>query len=164
MPEENTVSATELPGLARALVSAGKLALATAEDLYSKAGEHKISFIAELTSSGAISAADLAHSLSQAFAVPLIDIDALDPKRLQLGLLDARTCLQYRVLPLGRRGNRISIATADPTDQQAAEKVKFATQLGIDWVVAEFDKLGRLVEATAASTGETMEQIIGSDF
>ncbi len=164
MPEESSASATELPGLARALVSAGKLSLATAEALYSKAGEHKISFIAELTGSGAVSAADLAHSLSQAFAVPLIDIDALDPQHLQSGLLDSRTCLQYRVLPLGRRGNRISIATADPSDQQAAEKVKFATQLGVDWVVAEFDKLGRLVEAAAASAGETMEQIIGSDF
>ena len=164
MPEESPESATKLPGLARALVSAGKLSLATAEELYSKAGEHKSSFIAELPGSGAVSAADLAHILSQAYAVPLIDIDALDPQRLPKNLLDPRTCLQYHVLPLGRRGNRISIATADPSDQKAAEKVKFATQLGIDWVVAEFDKLGRLVEAAAASAGETMEQIIGRDF
>ena len=164
MPEATSTSTAELPGLARTLVSAGQLSLGTAGELYAKAREHKASFIAELTGSGAVSAADLAHLLSQAYSVPLLDLDALNPKQLPSGLLDAKTCLQYRVLPLYKRGNRISVATADPSDQQAAEKVKFATQLGIDWVVVEYDKLARLIEASSASVGETIEQIIGGDF
>jgi type IV pilus assembly protein PilB len=164
MAEDAAMSEPELPGLARTLVSAGKLSQAAAAALYGQATKNRTSFIAELTGSGAVSASDLAHMLSRAFASPLLDIDALDPKRLPLNLLDPRTCLQYRLLPLGRRGNRLCIATADPTDQQAAEKVKFSTQLGIDWIVAEFDKLGRLVETCAASAGETIEQIIGGDL
>ncbi|MEN9903513.1 MAG: type secretory pathway, ATPase PulE/Tfp pilus assembly pathway, ATPase PilB [Pseudomonadota bacterium] len=164
MPDDATATAGELPGLARALVSAGKLSQQAASHLYGRARQNRTSFIAELTGSGAVSAADLAHLLSQAFACPLLDLDAIDPQNLPRDLLDSRTCLQFRLLPLGRRGNRLCIATADPTDQQAAEKVKFSTQLGIDWVIAEFDKLGRLVEASAASATETIEQIIGSDF
>ena len=164
MPEAASIPDAELPGLARTLVAAGKLTQAAASSLYGRAGKNRTSFIAELTGSGAVSASDLAHLLSQSFASPLLDIDAIDPKRLPRHLLDSRTCLQYRLLPLGRRGNRLCIATADPTDQQAAEKVKFATQLGIDWIVAEYDKLGRMVESSAASAEEAIEQIIGGDF
>jgi hypothetical protein len=45
-----------LPGLGRALVSAGKLGQKAAEDLYKKAQSSRTSFIAELTGSGAVSA------------------------------------------------------------------------------------------------------------
>ena len=56
------------------------------------------------------------------------------------------------------------IATADPSDQQAAEKIKFATQMGVDWIIAEYDKLSKMVEATSASATEAMDNIIGEDF
>jgi len=77
-----------LPGTARALVMAGKLAQAKAEDVFRKAQAAKTSFIAELIKSGLISASDLAHTMSSAFASPLIDLDAVDPQRLPKGLLD----------------------------------------------------------------------------
>jgi len=77
MAEEDTVSTMALPGLARALVSAGKLPLKTAEELYGKAQSKRTSFIAELTGSGAVSAIDLAHTMSAAFAAPLVDLDAV---------------------------------------------------------------------------------------
>ena len=50
---------------------------------------------------------------------------------------------QYRVVVLGKRDNRLFIATADPTDQEAVEKIKFATQMGADWVIVEHDKLSK---------------------
>jgi type IV pilus assembly protein PilB len=71
-----------LPGLARALVSAGKLGQKSAEDIYRKAQANRTSFIAELTGSGAVSAADLAHTMSTAFGAPLLDLDAIDVQRL----------------------------------------------------------------------------------
>lgn len=164
MAEEDTVSTMALPGLARALVSAGKLPIKTAEELYGKAQSKRTSFIAELTGSGAVSAIDLAHTMSAAFAAPLVDLDAVDVERLPKDLLDPKTCAQFRIVPLSRRSNRISVATADPSDQQAAEKIKFATQLGVDWVIAEYDKLSKLVEQMATSAGEAIDQIVGGDF
>ena len=67
-----------LPGLGRALILAGKLDLKLAEDLYRKAEGSRTGFIAELTGSGAVSAFDLAHTMSAAYAAPLIDLNALD--------------------------------------------------------------------------------------
>jgi type IV pilus assembly protein PilB len=153
-----------LPGLGRALVSAGKLGQKAAEDLYRKAQSGRSSFIAELTGSGAVSASDLAHTMSVAFAAPLLDLDAIDVQRLPSGLLDAKICADYRIVVLSKRNNRLMVATADPADQQAAEKIKFATQMGVDWVIAEYDKLSKLVETQTTSVNDTMDNIIGGDF
>jgi type IV pilus assembly protein PilB len=153
-----------LPGLGRALVSAGKLGQKAAEDLYKKAQSGRTSFIAELTGSGAVSASDLAHTMSVAFAAPLLDLDAIDIERLPKSLLDPKICSDYRIVVLSKRNNRLMVATADPADQQAAEKIKFATQLGVDWVIAEYDKLSKLVEAQSTTANEAMDNIIGGEF
>ena len=153
-----------LPGLGRALVLAGKLAQKSAEDIFRKAQTGRTSFIAELTESGAVSASDLAHTMSVAFAAPLLDLDAINVQRLPKGLLDLKICQTYRIVVLSKRSNRLIVATADPSDQEAAEKITFSTQMGVDWVIAEYDKLSRLVDASTATAAEAMENIIGSDF
>jgi type IV pilus assembly protein PilB len=157
-------SSMALPGLGRALVSAGKLNQKAAEELYKKAQVSRTSFIAELTGSGAVSAYDMAHTMASAYAAPLLDLDAIDVERLPKGLLDSRICADYRIVVLSKRNNRLMVATADPADQQAAEKIKFATQMGVDWVIAEYDKLSKLVDVQTTSANETMDNIIGGDF
>ncbi|HSV81664.1 MAG TPA: type IV-A pilus assembly ATPase PilB [Ramlibacter sp.] len=162
--EPATETAVALPGLGRALVAAGKLGQKSAEDIYRKAQTNRTSFIAELTGSGAVSAFDLAHTMSAAFGAPLLDLDAIDLQRLPRALLDTKICQAFRVVVLSKRNNRLIVATADPSDQQAAEKIKFATQLGVDWVIAEYDKLTKMVEANATTASEAMDSIIGDDF
>ncbi|MGA8513920.1 MAG: ATPase, T2SS/T4P/T4SS family, partial [Burkholderiaceae bacterium] len=153
-----------LPGLGRALVMAGKLEQKTAEAIYKKSQANRTSFIAELTGSGTVSAADLAHTMSIAFAAPVLDLDAIDTQRLPKGLLDPKLCQSLRVVVLSKRNNRLIVATADPSDQVGAEKIKFSTQLGTDWVIAEYDKLSKLVDATTVSTNEAMDNIVSGDF
>ena len=155
---------TALPGLGRALVAAGKLGQKAAEDIFLKSQGSRSSFIAELTGSGSVSAFDLAHIMSTSFSAPLVDMDAVDMQRLPKDLLDAKICLACRIVVLGKRNNRLIIATADPSDQGVAEKIKFSTQLGVDWIIAEYDKLSRLVEASSATASETIENIVGEDF
>jgi type IV pilus assembly protein PilB len=168
MPAVDTVinasSAIALPGLGRALVVAGKLGQKAAEDIFRKAQVGRSNFIAELTGSGAVSAFDLAHIMSTSFAAPLLDLDAIDVQRLPKGLLDGKICQTYRIVVLSKRNNRLIVATADPSDQEAAEKIKFSTQMGVDWVIAEYDKLSKLVEVSSATAAEAMESIIGEDF
>jgi type IV pilus assembly protein PilB len=153
-----------LPGLARALISAGKLGQKSAEEISRKAQGNRNSFIAELVGSGAVSASDLAHTMSAAFSAPLLDLEAVDPQRLPKNLLDPKMCQTLRVVVLAKRNNRLIVATADPSDQQAAEKIKFATQMGVDWIIAEYDKLTKMVEASTTSATEAMESIVGDDF
>ncbi len=145
-------------------MSAGKLTQKAAEEIYQKSQISRTSFIAELTGSGVVSAADLAHTVSAVFGAPLLDLEAIDPLRLPKDLLDAKICQAYKVVVLSKRSNRLIVATADPTDQEAAEKIKFTTQMGVDWIIAEYDKLNRLVEATTKSASESMESMTSGDF
>jgi type IV pilus assembly protein PilB len=153
-----------LPGLARALISAGKLGQKSAEEISKKAQASRNSFIAELTGSGAVSASDLAHTMSSAFGAPLLDLNAVDVQRLPKGLLDVKICQAFRVVVLSKRNNRLIVATADPSDQQAGEKIKFATQMGVDWIIAEYDKLIKMVEASSATATQEMDSLVGDDF
>jgi type IV pilus assembly protein PilB len=102
--------------------------------------------------------------MSTAFGAPLLDLDAIDLQRLPKNLLDNKICQAFRVVVLSKRNNRLIVATADPSDQQAGEKIKFATQMGVDWIIAEYDKLTKMVEAATASTAEAMDNIIGEEF
>lgn len=145
-------------------MSAGKLTQKAAEEIYQKSQISRTSFIAELTGSGVVSAADLAHTVSAVFGAPLLDLEAIDPLRLPKDLLDAKICQAYKVVVLSKRSNRLIVATADPTDQEAAEKIKFTTQMGVDWIIAEYEKLNRLVEATTKSASESMESLTSGDF
>jgi type IV pilus assembly protein PilB len=153
-----------LPGVAHVLVSAGKLSQKTAEDTYRRSQNNRSSFISELVGAGAVSSSELAHAMSVAFAVPLIDVDALDAARLPKDLLDSKICKELHIVVLNKRQNRLLVATADPSDHKASEKIKFATQLSVDWVVAEYNKLNKLVDSSNMSATESMEHIVGGDF
>ncbi len=153
-----------LSGVARVLVNAGKLPAKTAEDLVRQAREKKSGFVAAVMAAGAISPAELAHTLSSALALPVVDLNALDPQRLPHNVIDAKLSLQYQVVALGRRGNRLFIGGADPTDQEVVERIKFATQLAPEWVIVEHDKLSKLLAGASASAAESLEAITGGDF
>ena len=146
------------------LVHAGKLNAKLAEDLVRSSKDKRSSFVAAVIASGAVSPADLAHTLSSALALPLLDLGAVDAQRLPRNLIDGKLAAQYQIVVLGKRGSRLFIGGADPTDQEAAERIKFATQLSPEWVIVEHDKLAKLLENTGASATETLESMSSGDF
>jgi type IV pilus assembly protein PilB len=158
------VPQSALSGVARVLVHAGKLNAKTAEDLVKSSKEKKSSFLSSVLAAGAVSSAELAHTLSSALALPLLDLNSVDPQRLPRNVIDVKLAAQYQVLVLGKRGNRLFIGGADPTDQEAAERIKFATQLSPEWVIVEHDKLAKILEGAGASATESLENIVGGDF
>ena len=153
-----------LSGVARVLVHAGKLNAKLAEDLVRSAKDKRISFISSVIAAGAVSPADLAHTLSAALALPLLDLASVDPQRLPRNVIDGKMVAQYQVVVLGKRGNRLFIGGADPTDQEAVERIKFATQLSPEWVIVEHDKLAKMLEGAGNSASETLESMASGDF
>ena len=159
-PEISTAT-TALPGIARALVSSNKLALAKAEVIYAKSQKNRSSFIAELTETGLVPARDVANIISSVFGVPILDLDSIDLERLPTGLLDSKLQQTHKIIVLAKRSGRLVVAAADPTDHSIADQIKFSTQLGVDWVVAEHNKITKVLETIGRSTGESLDAIIG---
>ncbi len=157
-------SSTQLSGLGHALVQSDQLQRAVAEQIQKRAVESRTSFIATLLSSGSMSAADLAHWVSKTFALPMLDLEALDPARVPSGVLDPKIIQAYKVLPLIKRGNKLVVATADPADHEAEDKIKFQTQAAVDLVVVEYDKLLRWIEQSTQSASTQISALVGEDF
>jgi type IV pilus assembly protein PilB len=155
---------SSLSGVARVLVHAGKLNAKLAEDLVRTSKDKRSSFVAAVIAAGAVSPTDLAHTLSSALALPLLDLAAVDVQRLPRNLIDSKLAAQYQIIVLGKRGSRMFIGGADPTDQEAVERIKFATQLSPEWVIVEHDKLAKILEASGASASETLESMASGDF
>ena len=155
---------TALSGVARVLVHAGKLTQRAAEELVRSAKDKRTSFIQAVLTAGAVRPSELAHTLSSALALPLIDLNAVDFDKIPRTIVDAKMAAQYQIVVLGRRGSRLFIGAADPTDQEAAERIKFATQLTPEWVIVEHDKLQRLLDSQGTSIAETLDSISGGDF
>jgi type IV pilus assembly protein PilB len=153
-----------LSGVARVLVNAGKLEPRIAEELTRTAKEQKRNFVTTLLGAGKIKADDLAHTLSTAFSVPLLDLSAVDLQRLPQGVIDSKLSSQYQVLVLSKRGSRLFVAGADPTDQEAIERIKFATQLTPEWVIVEHDKLVKVLEGVTASASDQLNALTSEDF
>ena len=153
-----------LSGVARVLVHAGRLGVKNAEELVKSAKDKRIGFVSAVIGAGAVSAADLAHTLSSSLALPLLDLNAIDGEKLPRNLIDGKLAQQYQIVVLGRRGSRLFIGGADPTDQEAVERIKFATQLSPEWVIVEYDKLGKLLEKQTTSATEALESMASGEF
>jgi len=97
----------------------------------------------------------LPFAASHEFGVPLLDLDAVEIDIDVVRAVDQKLINKHRVLPLVKRGQRLFLAIADPTNLQAIDDIKFQTSLRIDPVVVEQDKLedqiNRALEAVDTS-------------
>ena len=153
-----------LSGVARVLVNAGKLSAKTAEELSKSSRDRKASFLATMVGANAARPDEIAHALSTALALPLLDLNAVDLQKLPRNIIDSKIANQYQLIALGKRGNRIFLGAADPTDQEASERIKFALQLQPEWVIVEYDKLVRQLDSQSISANETLETLASGDF
>ena len=159
-------AAGALTGLARALVQQGKLRPDRAENFARKAAQGNTHFIDELIGSSEVTgmnARAVAKFAADTFGHPLLDLSALDLDQLPRDIIDKKLVGSLRVVALRKRGNRLAVGVSDPTNFQALDQIKFQTQLAIDIIVVEHDKLMRLVEATSQSTAQALENLTGSD-
>ncbi len=154
-----------LTGLARALVQQGKLRPDRAENFARKATQSNTHFIDELIGSAdvtGLSAGAIAKFAADTFGHALLDLAAVDFEQLPKDIIDKKLVASLRVLALRKRGNRLAVAVSDPTNTHALDQIKFQTQLAIDVIVVEHDKLMRHVEAQAQSVAQALDTMTGA--
>jgi len=139
-------NALELVGLAQALVQQQRLSLPVAMHIQQQAAAANIGFVQQLRESGAMTALDVAQFASRAFGYPLFDLQEVDLAQLPQTMVDEALFRDNRLLPLSLRGNRLRVATSDPTQGAVIQTLSFKTGLFVDIVVVEDDKLANLIE------------------
>jgi type IV pilus assembly protein PilB len=137
---------SNVSGIARQFVEQNLLNEQQAQALTLEASKENRSFIMQSLLSGACKSKDVAILVSSEFGLPILDLAAMDPEHFQAGLISAELLEKHKVLPIFKRGNRLHIAQADPSDISALDDVKFATGMTVDATVVEYDKLNTILE------------------
>ncbi|MDN0082166.1 type IV-A pilus assembly ATPase PilB [Crenobacter sp. SG2305] len=140
----------ELAGLARALVQHKRLSPPEALLIQQQAASAGVGFVEQLVQSGKMRALDVARFAAEAFGYPLFDLLSFDPEQQPKDLIDDELMRSKRLLPLCLRGNRLTVATADPTQVGDFHAITFATGLALDIVIVEDDKLARFFAVSNA--------------
>jgi type IV pilus assembly protein PilB len=157
----NTINLT---GLARAMVNHGWLSEDDAEGVWKRAIQSGDSFITELIKGQRFKAAQVAEFAAISFGFPYMDLNAMDAESLPQGLLDPKLVQKRRVVALYQRGNKLYVATSDPTHQQALDEVKFQVGQAVEPVVVEDDKLGKLIQKAGEDDDNTMAVLNAEDL
>ena len=135
-----------LSGLASALVQNQLLKPSEAALLQRQAEIAETKFIDALIESDRLTASGVARFASDTFGLPRIDLDSVDIAAIPATFIDRKLLVESRILPVVKRGNRLSVFLSDPTDAQGIDRVKFQAQASIDPIVVEHDKLLRAIE------------------
>ena len=151
-------------GLARALVQAGRLKEAEAEALLAQAAASGVSFIEQAANSKKMTALQIATFASETFGYPLFDLSTFDDAHIPANAIDRKLIGTHKVIPLHKRGNRLAIATADPTNLRALDEIRFQTSMAVDPVVVEEPKLLPLVTKLSESAEESLKNLGGEDI
>src|ERR1700743_647831 len=134
-------SRVALGGLAQRLVQDGLLDEPAMQEAITKAKEKRANLVTYLVNANLASARDIAISASNEFGVPLLDLDAVAIDADAVRAVSDKLLQKPRVLPLMKRGKRLFLAVADPTNLHALDEIRFQTSMSIEFVVVETNKL-----------------------
>ena len=159
-----TASQSNLAGLPRRLVQDGIVSEDQLQEATEKARQERLPLIAYLVSESLADARAIAVAASHEFGVPLLDLDAVEIDLDVIRTVDQKLITKHRVLPLVKRGQRVFLGIADPTNLQAIDDIKFATSLRVDPVVVEQDKLEERINKAIEAVDTSMGGLEDDDF
>ena len=147
----------QLHGLARKLVVDGLLEEQVAATAWEEAQREKIPFVNHIVSKKLVDAAVIAQISAEEFGVPALDIDCIELDADVTKSIPEKLIRQHGVLPIYKRGKRLFIALADPTNMRALDEIKFATGNQAEAVVVEADKLARSIDKALEALDTSMD-------
>ena len=151
-------------GLAQRLVQDGLVDEAAMQDAIAKSKERRISLVTHLVTTNLATARDIAISAANEFGVPLLDLEAVVPDADAVRSVSEKLLQKHRCLPLMKRGKRLFLAVAYPTNLHALDEIRFQTSMSIEFVVVEDDKLQAAVTRAIDQAEAVMPNLSDEDI
>lgn len=156
-------TAFNLSGLALRLVRNGLLEQEAAEQLQKKSLDKNRSFFKQLSRSKKIPSTDLARAAAEEFGVPLLDVGSMDLEQIPVDLVDEKIIQRHQVLPLYKRGTKLFIAIADPTNTSALDEIKFHTGLGTEPILVDGTALESAIHEALEAADTSLSDLTGDE-
>jgi type IV pilus assembly protein PilB len=150
---------SSLGGLPQRLVQDGVVDESGMHAALLAASEKKTSFVTQLIMSGAANARDIANAAANEYGVPIMDLTSLTIDLDTIRVVSDKLLSKHRVLPLFKRGKKLFLGVADPTNLHAIDEIKFQTGLTVEAIVVEDDKLQRILDKAIEQVDTAMPNL-----
>jgi type IV pilus assembly protein PilB len=113
--------------------------------------------VRELVDDGVVTESQVASARAAQLGLPFVDLTEYPVDRSAVALVPMQLVRRYEVLPIGRDGDRLMLAMADPRDVLALDDVRAAIRMQVRPVVAERNDLMAAIGRFVRSDGELSE-------
>lgn len=108
--------------------------------------KRNLRFIDAILESKIIDEDTLLKILAKNYRLTIMDLSGLDLDMELVALVSPALCKKHRILPVGKRGNTLLIATSDPTNVQCLDEIRFQTRLRVEQVLCSLMLLQEIIE------------------
>ncbi|GIU53681.1 type IV-A pilus assembly ATPase PilB [Shewanella sp. KT0246] len=133
-------------GLSTLFTRKGILSEAQLSSAISESRKTNRSLVGSLVHSKILSSREIAELCYEEYGTPLLDLSEFDVTHISEDILNKKLMAKHNCLPLFKRGNRLYIATSDPTNISALEDFQFSLGLHAEAILVEDDKLNLILE------------------
>ncbi|WP_417472397.1 type IV-A pilus assembly ATPase PilB [Luteimonas mephitis] len=158
-----TANLVGITGIARRLVMDGALDEAAARDALGQATTERKPIANYLREHKLVTAAQMAAANSIEFGMPVFDPAVMDGSQSAIKLVKEDLLQKHNVLPLFRRGGKLFVGTADPTNTHALDEIKFHTNLVVEPILVAEDLIRRTMEVWLESNDALGDALGGDD-
>jgi len=113
--------------------------------------------VRELVAEGVVTESQVASARAAQLGLPFVDLTEYPVDSSSVALVPPQLLRRHEVLPIGRDGDRLMLAMADPRDVLALDDVRAAVRMQVRPVVAERGDLLAAIARFVRSDGELSE-------
>ncbi|HET6435259.1 MAG TPA: type IV-A pilus assembly ATPase PilB [Xanthomonadaceae bacterium] len=149
-----------ITGIARRLVMDGALEESAAREAMDAATREKRPLAGYLLEKKLIAPADLAAANSIEFGMPIFDVASMDPAQSAIKLVNEELVRKHNALPLFKRGGRLFVGIADPTNTRALDEIKFHVNLTVEAILVDEERIRRTIDQWLEQ-GDALAEVVG---
>ena len=152
-------------GFIQRLVAEGVLTKEKFAKVMAEAKHQQVSFISYLIKAEVIDSPCLLQQLlAKELGLSFVDLDTIDPLGLPTHLIEEKLLQKYQVIPLWQNNEKLGLAMADPTQQLAIDDIRFHTELTIEKILVDQQKLTRLLEKIIVKPNFSQKKIYKAEL
>ena len=150
-----------ITGIARRLVQDGALGEEAAREAMGAATQARKPLAQYLVENRLVAPVQLAAANSVEFGIPIFDVGAMDPAQSAIRLVSEELVRKHCVLPLFKRGGRLFVGIADPTNTRALDDIKFQTNLAVEAILVDEERIKAAIDKWLESA-DSIADVMGS--
>ncbi len=110
---------------------------------------------------GLVTSSAVLEVIGQQFALPIVDLNAVNVEQDVLRLLPPKLVFKQRCVPIDRKDGTLRVATCDPFELTAFDELRLLTGMGIELVLADEQDIRKFIRAHYGVAGDTLDELSG---